>query len=142
MMCKPLACVAALVCVALICAGRPADAGGKKDEKAAPSGVWKQAGGNVVIEFADKDTLKISPHGDSEVIVIICKYGVAKGGTVKAKIAELDGKLKDKAREKLPVDMEFSFRWRVEGDVATLDNIKGEKAETLKAHVEGKYDRK
>lgn len=140
-MLRKIFCVLSLACAVLALAGLSATAGGKRDSPTL-AGVWMQTGGEVKMEFADKDVLRIFPHGDSDVIVVICKYTVDKKGRVKATIAELDGKLKDKAKDVLPVGLEFSFQWQVKDDTATLDDMKGEKVERLKSHLEGKYDKK
>src|SRR5262245_14933709 len=68
----------------------PGEAQGK--DQAGPSGVWVQKGGEVKIAFVGKDVMKISPHGDNEVLVIVCKFTAAKDGVVQARITELEGK--------------------------------------------------
>jgi hypothetical protein len=85
--------------------------------------------------------MKIFPHGENDVIVIICEYTVDKDRLVKAKITGHEGKDKAKmmAQEKLPADTEFSFRWKVANDTAKLDDVKGAKVELLKSHLEGEY---
>lgn len=135
---RAVAVVAA--CAALILIGRSA---ADDKDKPALSGVWKLQGGEPKIEFADKETLKISPHGDSDVIVIVCKYTVEKEGRIKGKITELQGKeeVKQKAKEILPVGLEFSFKWTVKKDSATLDDMKGDNVDPLKGHLEGKYEK-
>ena len=137
---KALRYGAVLVCVVLSLAGRPAAADDK--EKAAPAGVWVRKEGELRIEFSDKDVLKISPHGKDEVICVLCKYTAGKEGLIKAKITELEGKEKEKAKGVIPIGLEFSFTWQVKDDVATLGDLKGENVEVLKSHLEGKYDQK
>jgi hypothetical protein len=116
----------------------------KKADKTALSGVWVLQGGQPKIEFADKGVMKIAPHGDPEVIVLIFEYTVDKDGVVKAKLTELEGKeeIKEKAKGSLPMGLKFSFKWRVKDDIATLDEVKGENAERFKSHLEGKYEKK
>ncbi len=94
------------------------------------------------MEFANKDLIKISPHGDHKVILIICKYTIDKEGLVKAKITELDGKAKDRVKDKLPIGLEFTFTWQVKDDTATLGDLKGDNVDILKARMEGKYEKK
>jgi hypothetical protein len=140
---KTLRCGAFLTGTALVLAVLPASAGDKKGDKGRSlSGVWAQQGGEVKIEFSDKNVLKISPHGNDDILVVLCSYTADKNMLVKAKITELDGKAKDKAKEIIPVGLEFSFTWEIKGDVATLDDIKGKNADPLKSHLEGKYDAK
>jgi RNA polymerase sigma factor (sigma-70 family) len=122
------------------------------DDKDAPalSGVWlqKDAGGNpweVKLEFAAKKMLKISPFNKDDEVLILCEYTVDKDGLVKAKITEYQGS-SENAKMKLmfamPIGSEFSFKWKVKDDVATLDELKGEgdsKVEKLRQHIEGEY---
>jgi hypothetical protein len=126
----------------LVLAGLSARADDKNDAKDRPSGVWALQGGEMKLEFADKDVLKISPHGKDELILVLCKYTLGKDGTVEATITELEGKAKAKAAELLPVGLKFTFKWMAKDDKATLDDVKGDKVEALKSHLEGKYDRK
>ncbi len=143
---QSLKSIAVLACVTLALAALAASVDATKDDKDKPalSGVWELKGGEPKIEFADKEVLKISPHGKDEVILILCHYTVAKGGLVKAKITDHEGKeqAKEKAKELLPVGLEFSFKWQVKDDIATLEDIKGDKVDVMKAHLEGKYEKK
>jgi RNA polymerase sigma factor (sigma-70 family) len=117
----------------------------KKDgkESAAPSGVWVRKVGELKLDFPEKDVLKLYPHGDDEVIVVVCSFSAEKG-KVKAKITALEGKeeAKEKAKALIPVGMTFEFKWAVKGDAATLDDVKGDEIDLLKAHLEGDYERK
>jgi hypothetical protein len=144
---KTLGYVALLACGALTLAGLTASADDKKDDKdkAALSGAWVKKAGELKIDFCDKDVLKIYPHGN-EVIVMVCKYTSAKDGRVKAKLTEFEGKeeAKEKAKEKVPLGLEFSFKWKVKDDTATLGDLKGkgDTIEHLKSHLEGEYEQK
>jgi hypothetical protein len=117
-----------------------ASAGGKND-KTALSGVWVLKGAELKIEFPAKDVLKISPHGDSKVIALICKYTADKDGVVKAEITGFEGKdeVKDKVKDKLPIGTQFRFKWKVADDTAKLNDLKGDQSEHLKSHLEGEY---
>ena len=42
----------------------------------------------------------------------------------------------------LPIGTEFSFKWKVKDDNAKLDDMKGDKFEPLKSHLEGEYSQK
>jgi hypothetical protein len=136
---KSLACVALLTCAALLIA-----ADDKKDDKPALSGVWAMKQAEMKLKFADKNTLKISPHGKDEVILLVCEYSVDKNGMVKAKITDYAGRddAKQKLKEALPQGLEFTFNWKVKGDAATLDGVKGEHTDLLKSHLEGEYEKK
>jgi RNA polymerase sigma factor (sigma-70 family) len=115
-----------------------------EDKKAELSGSWVRKEGELKIEFADKGVMKVYPHGDNEVIVLTCEYTVEKGGLVKAKITALDGKetATEKAKELVPVGLKFSFKWKAKDDAATVADLKGDKTEHLKSHLEGDYTRK
>jgi RNA polymerase sigma factor (sigma-70 family) len=111
-------------------------------DKQALSGTWAQKAGALKIEFSDKDVMKILAHdGD---LTIRCEYTREKDGLVKAKVTGLEGtdELKDKAKDKLPVGLAFSFTWKVKGDAATLEDLKGDNTEHLKGHLEGDYEKK
>ncbi|MCI0699618.1 MAG: RNA polymerase sigma factor [Planctomycetia bacterium] len=113
----------------------------KKDDKLALSGTWvKKEEVKIVFE---KESFKLYPHGDNEVIVVLCDYTL-KDGVVKAKITGFEGKeeAKKKFAEKLPVGTEYSFKWKVNADTATLEAVKGEKMEAFKSHLEGDYSKK
>jgi hypothetical protein len=129
---------AALGGLLLTLAGRPAAA----DDKATPAGAWVRKEGELKLEF-DKGVLKISPHGDKVSFTVVCGYA-AKDGVVKAKVTGLEGKAEvtEKAKDHVPVGTEFSFRWKAEGGSATLDDVKGDKADVLKSHLEGEYGAK
>ena len=116
----------------------------KKEAKPSAVGTWKKADGNLVLEFVDKETLKIQPHGDKENIAIECSYSVGKGGVVKAKITGHEGKdeIKKKLKEVAPVGTEFTFKWAVDGDKATIEEMEGKDVDGLKSHLEGKYEKK
>jgi hypothetical protein len=142
-----LKCIAALVCGVVTLAGlvvwaTAAPAEDKKDT-AALSGTWMMKGGEMKIVFADKETMKVYPHGNKEdVLAIVCGYTVEKDGLVKAKVNELQGEAKDKAKDHVPVGVEFTFKWKVKDDTAKLDDVKGEKADVFKNHMEGEYEKK
>jgi hypothetical protein len=142
---KAFPCAALLVCSVFVLACLAALADDKKDkDKPALSGVWELKGGETKIEFTGKKVVKIAPHGDSAIIALVCEYSVEKDGVVKAKITEFEGK--DEAKEHvkgiLPVGTEFSFKWKVKDDTAKLADLKCEKVEQLKSHLEGDYSKK
>jgi hypothetical protein len=143
---KTLEYGAVLACGLLVLAGLSASAQDKKDGQDTPalSGAWAQKGGEVRIEYSDRDVMKIAPHGDKVAFVIVCKYTIEKGGRVKARLSEIEAseELKDKVKDKLPAGLEFSFGWKVKADTATLGDVKGEKADLLKSHLEGEYEKK
>jgi hypothetical protein len=136
-----------LACNVLVLASLPALAGDEKDkDKSKPvlSGVWALKEGETSIEFADKRVVKISPHGDDKVIAVVCEYTTGKEGLVKVKITGFEGKdeAKEVVKELLPVGTEFSFKWKVTKDTAKLTELKGDKVDVLKSHLEGEYREK
>jgi RNA polymerase sigma factor (sigma-70 family) len=115
----------------------------KKDEKPTLSGTWVKKDGEPKFEF-EKETLRLSPHGDSTVMVLTCDYTLDKDGVVKAKITGHAGKeeVKKVAMQKLPVGTEFTFKWMVKKDASVIEDLKGEKVEAFKSHFEGTYEKK
>jgi hypothetical protein len=113
-----------------------------KKEKG-PTGTWKHKEGQTVIEFVDKETLKLMPHGDKENIVIECSYTVDKG-VVKAKVTGHEGKeeIKKKLAAAVPLKSEFTFKWAVDGDTAGIDEFEGKDLDAVKSRIEGKYEKK
>lgn len=118
----------------------------KKEAKDKPalSGTWTKKEGQMRIEFTGKDTMKLHPHGDKAEIAVVCKFTIDKEGLVKAKISELEGsaELKEKAKNVIPVGLEFQFQWKTKGGTATIENLDGKDAQGLKSHLEGDYESK
>src|SRR5579871_4648282 len=86
----PGACVLALLSVNTCCTTAPAAEDSKDDkDKPALSGAWARKGGELRIEFSDKDALKIFPHGEKGPLVIVCEYRADKEGRVKVKVTDL-----------------------------------------------------
>ncbi len=42
----------------------------------------------------------------------------------------------------VPVGMEFQFKWKVDGEAATLDEVDGKDTDQVKARLEGDYAKK
>ena len=116
----------------------------KEDKPKAPTGTWVKKDGEMKLEFADKTTLKISPHGKDDVILILCEYTVGKDDLVEVKVTGFEGN--DGAKKKLgmllPEGTKFSFKWKAEKDSATLDDVKGKEIEIFKSHLEGAFEEK
>jgi hypothetical protein len=83
-------------------------------------------------------------HGDSGNIQIECSYTVTKEGLVKAKVKSHGGdeKVVEKVKNVVPVGMEFQFKWKVDGEAATLDEVDGKDTDQVKARLEGDYAKK
>jgi hypothetical protein len=120
--------------------GRPAPA----DDRPALSGAWQKKDAEPRLEFVGADALTIFPHGDNVDFRVNCSYTVTKEGMVRAKVTGLDGRrdVVEKAKGALPVGLEYRFEWRVNGDAATLDGLKGEGVEHAKGQLEGEYTRR
>src|SRR5262245_36994382 len=136
--------VMALACGLLLLIGPRVTADDKKEDKAALSGTWALKDGQLKMQFSGKDGLKIHPHGDKDQFAVVCSYAVTKDGSVKAKITELEGsdEIKQKVKDILPVGLEFSFKWKVKGDSAKLEELDGKDVAQLKSHMEGEYEKK
>jgi hypothetical protein len=126
--------------------GRPASADDGKSgkDKTSLSGKWGQKDAELRLEFTNEDKLTIFPHGDSVNIQVECSYKVAKDGVVKAKVTALGGpdNVIEQLKAAVPIGLEFRFKWKVDGEAATLDDFEGKDAEGLKNHLEGEYTKK
>lgn len=140
---KTITCGSVLACGLFLLAGLSATADDKKD-KSTLSGTWVQKEGEHKIEFSDKNVMNIFPHGENKVIVIVCEYAIEKENRVKAKITGFEGNddAKNTVKELIPVGTEFTFQWKVKDDTAKLDDLKCDKVEQLKSHLEGEYGKK
>jgi hypothetical protein len=138
-----------LVCGIFVLAARPSSADGAKDDKddkdkTSLSGSWEKKDAEPKLKFTTEGELTIYPHGDSANIQIKCSYTVTKEGLVKAKVKSLDGAedVIEKVKNVVPVGMEFKFKWKVEGEAATLNDVEGEDADAVKTRLEGDYAKK
>ncbi len=135
-----------LVCgvLALACRLALADDGKPDKDKPRPSGTWEMKDAEPKLEFTGDDKLTIYPHGGNVAIQIDCSYTVTKDGIVKAKITRLGGPedVLEKVKQAVPVGLEFRFKWNVDGDKATLDDLDGEDVEQVKQRLQGEYTKK
>ena len=136
--------VCGVLALALACRLAPADDGKGDKGKPIPSGTWEKKDAEPNLEFADDYKLMIFPHGGNVEFQIDCSYTVTKDGLVKAKITRLGGSedVVKKAKGSVPVGLEFRFKWKVDGDKATLDHLDGKDVEQVKQHLEGEYTKK
>ena len=115
------------------------------DKKAeAPAGTWAKKGMDVKLEFPEKGVLKVYPHGEKDAFAVVCSYTLGKDGRVKAKVTDHEGsaEIKEKAKNIVPVGLEFEFTWTVKDGAGKLDDVKGDKTEPIKNHLEGEYEKK
>jgi RNA polymerase sigma factor (sigma-70 family) len=115
----------------------------KQEAPKSLTGTWVKKEGELKIEFAETE-MRVYPHGENKVIVVICSYTREKDALVKAKITGFDGNedAKKAIAEKIPVGTEFTFKWKANKDAATLEDVKCEKSELLKSHLEGEFGEK
>ena len=123
--------------LALTALGGPSVA---EDKKEKPT-VWEResSGVNLTFEFT-KDTLNGTVLAGDSGFVAKCKITTDKDGLVKAKITEVEEK--GNFPNKPAVGLEFSFKWKVDGDKAELSDLKGDGVEDAKPLVEGEYKKK
>jgi hypothetical protein len=93
----------------------------------------------LIFEFG-KDTLKVSAMQGENGTVFSCKTTTDKDGVVKATVTESTEKGNFPPTPKK--GFEFSFKWKVEGDRATVSEFKWEGLEEAKDIVEGEYKKK
>ena len=108
------------------------------------SGSWEKKDAEPKLKFTTEGELTIYPHGDNLNLQIECTYTVTKEGLVKAKVKSVDGdeEVVEKVKNVVPVGMEFEFKWKVDGEAATLDEVDGKDADHVKARLEGDYTKK
>jgi hypothetical protein len=143
---NPISYRTLLVCgvLALACRLALADDGKGDKDKPMPSGTWEKKDAEPKLEFTGDDKMTIFPHGGSVEIQIDCSYTVTKDGLVKAKITRLGGSddVVEKVKELAPVGLEFRFKWKVDGEKATLEDLDGKDVEHVKERLEGEYTKK
>jgi hypothetical protein len=144
MLAKSLRLALLLACTAIATVNLANAADDKKDDKKGLSGTWGKKDAELKIEFAEKDVMKIAPHGDPAVINIICSYTLEKEGKVKAKITDFEGKeeVKKQIQQQIPVGYTFSFKWAPKDGTAKLEEVTGQNADHLKSHLEGEFEKK
>ena len=129
-----------------VLAARPSSADGGKDdnEKTSLSGSWEKKDAEPKAKFTTEGELTIYPHGDSVKIQIECSYTFTKEGLVKAKVKSHGGaeNVVEQVKNVVPVGMESQFKWKVEGEAATFNDVEAEEADSAKARLERDYAKK
>jgi hypothetical protein len=115
---------------------KPAD-----KDKPAFTGTWTREsnGLDLKVEWIGKETIKMSAFAEESGVIVTLKYAV-KDGVVKAKVTDVE--VKGDFKNKPPKGLELSFKWKVKGDTASLDDFDGEGLENAKPVVEGEYAKK
>lgn len=112
----------------------------KKAPKDKPP-VWERSasGVDLTIEFG-KDTLKMTATRDENGATITCKTTTDKDGTIKATVTDVVEK--GSFPPKPAKGFEFSFKWKVKDDTATLSDLKGDGLDDARGVLEGEYQKK
>jgi hypothetical protein len=119
----------------------PLAAEDKKDKDKPAATTWTRESNGVDLKFEiGKDTLKGTVLSGENGFIATCKITMDKEGLVKATITEVEEK--GNFPNKPKVGLEFSFKWKVDGDKAELSDLKGDGVEDAKSIVEGEYKKK
>ncbi len=101
---------------------------------------WEKEANGVDLKLdVGKDTLKINAFMGENGVIASCKLTVDKTGTVTAEVTDVDVKGMFPAP---PKGLKFTFKWKVDGDTATLSELMGKGIEEYKDVVEGDYKKK
>ncbi len=112
-----------------------------KEKPAALSGKWAREVEGFDISFTFKpDVLTVVVENGGNGITCKCKYTVDKDGKVKATITEIEEKGEFAAKPKKGLEM--SFKFKIDGKKATLEDFDAENAEAAKPIMEGEYESK
>ena len=127
-------------CFALALLLGPVAAEDKKDEKD-KAVVWERESNGVELKFEfGKDTFKLTAFNGDNGAIITCKTKTDKDGVVMATVTAVEEKGNFPPKPK--VGFEFSFKWKADGDTATLSDLKGEGLDNAKGVLEGEYKKK
>ena len=131
---------ALLSCAALVLFGSLVRA----DDKPTLFGSWGKKDSEPTLEFKKEGGLTIYPHGDNIAIQIECTYKLSKDGSVMVKVKDISAleKVVEQVKEAVPIGKEFEFKWKVDGDKATLEEMEGKDVDHIKERLEGDYAKK
>jgi hypothetical protein len=111
----------------------------KKDPKDKPAVVsWERSANGVDLKLDfDKDALIVNASNGGGSVTATCTKTVDKDGVVKIEVTKVvkKGMFPDPPKE-------FSFKWKIVGDTATLSDLKGEGLDDVKDTIEGEYKKK
>ena len=116
----------------------------RADDKPTLSGSWGKKDSEPTLEFKEEGDLTIYPHGDGKAIQIECSYKLSKDGVVKVKVKDIGApeKVLEQIKQVVPIGLEFEFRWKVDGEKATLEEMEGKDIEHIKMRFEGEYEKR
>jgi hypothetical protein len=102
---------------------------------------WERTASDIVLTFQfGKDTLKVTAFSGENGTIFSCKTKTDKDGVIKATVTESEEKGNFPPTPKK--GFEFSFKWKADGDKATLSEFKWEGLDEAKEIVEGEYKKK
>jgi hypothetical protein len=102
---------------------------------------WERESNGIDLKLeVGKDTLKFTVFNGENGAIATCKTTTDKDGVVKVTVTDVEEKGNFPAKPKK--GFEFSFKWKVDGNTATLSDLKGEGLDDAKAIVEGEYKKK
>jgi hypothetical protein len=107
----------------------------EKDKPAVTTWTRESNGVDLKLEIS-KDTMKGSVVAGENGFIATCKITMDKDDVVKATVTEVEEK--GNFPNKPKVGLEFSFKWKVDGDKAELSDLKGDGVEDAKSIVEYK----
>jgi hypothetical protein len=115
-----------------------------KGDKPTLSGSWGMKDSEPMLAFTREGGMTIYPHGDKNTIQIECSYTLSKEGLVKAKVKDIDApeQVLEQVKQVVPIGLEFQFKWRADGDKATLEGMEGKDIDHIKGRLEGEYAKK
>lgn len=112
----------------------------KKDPKDKPP-VWERTADGIDLEIqVGKNMLTLTAARGDDSVKIICKTTTDKDGTIKATVTDVVEKGSFPAKP--PKGFEFSLKWTVKDDTATLSDLKGEGLDDARGVLEGEYKKK
>jgi len=111
----------------------------KKDKPAATAWVREANGIDLKFEFG-KNTVTVTAFHGEDGAIMKCKTKTDKDGVIQATVTDVTEKGSFPPTPKK--GFEFSFKWKVDGDTATLSDFKWEGLDEAKAIVEGEYKKK
>jgi hypothetical protein len=102
---------------------------------------WEREANGIALTFEfGKDTLKVTAMQGDNGTEFTCKSTTDKNGVVKATVTESIEKGSFPPTPKK--GFEFSFKWKEEGDKATVSDFNWDGLEEAKGIVEGEYKKK
>lgn len=137
-----LTTVVGLAVVAGFAVAQDKKADEKKADKPVLKGTWtKETNGVTVdVKFGKEGEVEFIASAGDNGVTVKCKYTVEKDGSLKAKVTGTEEKGSFPAKPK--DDAEFTFKFKIDGNKATLSDFEAKDLEGGKEAVEGEYTSK